>query len=221
MQRVEQIEFYSGNKLKKGFVAFLGNFITDYDRRFGDGGAILEVNLSKNKTTSEVKLAEYSFVPTYIIKEDGTGNKVQNVVPVSEIETENIRSEMSARERERCLLSGRDTRSMMLGFGNMEARYPISDDIVNDVAETIVLSGGPVNYDKFNKENKALDNFFLVQNLEEGETEEDTLTTLANTNTTTTNTKTYTKINNTQTSTTKASNNYTENDIEDFEKKFR
>jgi poly-gamma-glutamate synthesis protein (capsule biosynthesis protein) len=223
VQRVEQIEFYSGNKLKKGFVAFsLGNFITDYDRRFGDGGAILEVNLSKNKTTSEVKLAEYSFIPTYIIKEDGNGNKVQNVVPISEIETDNIKIEMSARERERCLMSGRDTRSMMSGFGNMEARYPISDDIVNDVAETIVLSGGPVNYDKYNKENKALDNFFLIQNLEEEETEEDTITTLATlANTTTTNNKTYTKINNTQTTTTKASNNYTENDIEEFEKKFR
>lgn len=219
VQRVEQIEFYSGNKLKKGFVAFsLGNFITDYDRRFGDGAAILEVNLSKDKKTNQVSLADYGFIPTYVVKDNASGKKIQQVVPVAEIETNNINVEMTHLERERLMMSGRDTRSMMNGFGNLESRYPIDDDIINDVAETIVLTGGPVNADKYNKENKPIDNFFLTLNMVEDPTERIDTALLSNNNIE----KTYTKVPNIQSSTTKPTVPiYTESDVEEFEKKFK
>ncbi len=222
VQRVEEIQFYSGNKLKKGFVAFsLGNFITDYDRRFGDGAAILEVNLCKDKKTNEVKLSDYGFIPTYVIKDDGSGKKVHKVVPVSEIETNNITVNMPNLERERCLLSGRDTRSMLTGFGNIETRYPIDDDIINDVQETIVLTGGPVNSDKYNKENKAVDNFLMSLNQMEEDTEQLAVLDTALIKSSKTQ-KTYTKVNNVLTPTAKIDEKiYTEGDLDEFEKKFR
>ena len=223
VQRVEEIEFYSGNKLKKGFVAFsLGNFITDYDRRFGDGGAILEVNLSKDKRTNIVKLADFGFIPTYIVKDNGSGKKVQQVVPVAEVESNNITVEMTNLELQRLLMSGRDTRSMMNGFGNVENVYPIDNDIINDVAETIVLSGGPVNADKYNKQNRPIDNFFLSLNMVNNEPEDLDTTTLNNNENKNTIEKTYSKVSNTTSSITNpAEKVYTENDVEEFEKKFR
>lgn len=220
LQRVEQIEFYSGNKLKKGFVAFsLGNFLTDYNRRFGEGSAILEVTLVKNKKTGKVSIDDYGFIPTYIVKDDGKGNKVFNIVPISEIETGHITVPMTEIEKQRLLLSGADTRSILSGFGNIETRYPIDDDIINDVQETIVLTGAPVNTDRYNKENKAADNYMLSLNIKEEEVISELKDTIVKK---TNNTKTYSKVNNTQTATPKApEKSYTESDVADFETKFR
>lgn len=149
LQRIEELEYVSKGVLKKGLVAYsLGNFLSDYDRRFGDGAAVLEVVLAKDKQSKVCSMAEYGFVPTYVSKDNQSGKKVTQVIPVSEVERGNITVPMSLREFELMKISGRDNRLMLNAPNCLEIKYPINDNIVNDVMETIILTQAPVNKDR-------------------------------------------------------------------------
>ena len=149
LQRAEEIQFYSYGDLKKGFVAYsLGNFISDYDRRYGDGGAIMEITLSKEKSTNITKVSDYGFIPTFVVKDDGNGLKPMQVVPISEIENKTITVKISSTDLEKMKVSALDSRSMLNTAVCSESRYKLNDDIINDVSETIMLTGAPVNNDK-------------------------------------------------------------------------
>ncbi len=149
LQKAEEIQFLSYGASKKGFVAYsLGNFISDYDRRYGDGAAIMEVILTKEKKTGMTKVSDFGFIPTYVIKEGSKNNKLMQVVPVSEVESKNISVDMSSADLEKMRLSGLDSRSMMNTSNCLESKYKLNDDIISDVSETIVLTGAPVNIDK-------------------------------------------------------------------------
>jgi poly-gamma-glutamate synthesis protein (capsule biosynthesis protein) len=148
LQKAEEMQFYSYGTLKKGFVAYsLGNFISDYDRRYGDGAAMMEVILCKEKKTGLTRVSDYGFIPTYVVKDDGMGNKPIRVVPVSEVESKHISVDIALSDLEKMKVSGTDSRSMMNTASCQESKYKLNDDIINDVAETIVLTGAAVNTD--------------------------------------------------------------------------
>lgn len=149
LQRVEELEYFSKGEARRGLVAYsLGNFVSDYNRRYGDGSAIFEVVLGKEKKSGKTKLADYGFVPTYIVKEDAAGGKKIEVVPVAEIERARVSVSLTAKELENLKISGQDSRMMLTSANCVEAQYPLNDDIVSDVAETIMLTGAPMNRDK-------------------------------------------------------------------------
>jgi len=149
MQRIEEMEYFSNGIEKTGLVAYsLGTFYSDNDRRYNDGAAMLDIIIAKNKNTHEVKLAGYGFIPTYNIKVDANGKKHAMVVPISEVESNRIKASMRSDELDKMRQSAIDTRNTLNSNTCFEIRYPITDKILSDVAETIVLRGGPVNKDK-------------------------------------------------------------------------
>jgi poly-gamma-glutamate capsule biosynthesis protein CapA/YwtB (metallophosphatase superfamily) len=149
LQRAEELQFYSYGEIKKGVVAYsLGNFLSDYDRRYGDGSAIMEITLSKEKSTQRTRVSDYGFIPTFVVKDDGNGAKPMQVVPISEIENKTISVKISTSDVEKMKVSALDTRAMLNTATCTESRYKLNDDIINDVSETIMLTGAPVNNDK-------------------------------------------------------------------------
>lgn len=149
LQRAEELQFYSYGETKKGVVAYsLGNFLSDYDRRYGDGGAIMEITLSKEKSSQKTRVSDYGFIPTFVVKDDGNGAKPMQVVPISEIENKAISVKISSSDLEKMKVSVLDTRAMLNTATCTESRYKLNDDIINDVSETIMLTGAPVNNDK-------------------------------------------------------------------------
>ena len=149
MQRIEEMEYFSNGMEKTGLVAYsLGTFYSDIDRRYSDGAAMLDIIIAKNKHTKEVNLAAYGFIPTYNIKVDANGKKLPVVVPISEVESNHIKPSMRSDELDKMRLSAVDTRNTLNSATCLEVRYPVNDKILSDVAQTIVLKGGPVNRDK-------------------------------------------------------------------------
>ena len=108
----------------------------------------MEITLSKEKSTNITKVSDYGFIPTFVVKDDGNGLKPMQVVPISEIENKTITVKISSTDLEKMKVSALDSRSMLNTAVCSESRYKLNDDIINDVSETIMLTGAPVNNDK-------------------------------------------------------------------------
>lgn len=62
------------------FVAYsLGNFISNQRKRYTDAGGILTLHITKNFSTSTIKISEVEFIPTWVFK-GNTENKNEFIV---------------------------------------------------------------------------------------------------------------------------------------------
>lgn len=143
LQKAEVVSYLSNNVKKKGLVVYsLGNFLSDYDLRYGDGGIIFEINL--RKTAGKVEAGQAGFIPTFVIRKDYSGLPIHRIVPISEVELGNISPQTTLGEFEKMRRSRSDTRNLL---GNLlfEFEYELNDEIVADATEFVKINQRPIN----------------------------------------------------------------------------
>lgn len=84
MQPMHYFKAKSG-RIDSGFVAYsMGNFISNQRWRYSDAGIIVNFSVIKNSVTSEVRLGNVSYLPTWVFK-GNTGEKREYIIYPAEL----------------------------------------------------------------------------------------------------------------------------------------
>ena len=86
---VQQVELYhNADSVLTGLVVYsLGNFVSNQRAQYKDGGIVFNMNLIK--TASGTKIGNFSYLPSWVYREDTLGRSVFYIVPVSLYEKNN------------------------------------------------------------------------------------------------------------------------------------
>ena len=144
-QKVDWVRYVGGDENKYGLLAYsLGNFLTGTDKKYQDGGVILEVKLCRDTLTNKVQICRYDYIPTWMHKQTALVGSEYFVLPVNNVETGKIGINPDKAAKERMNLFANYTRGLLLPT-IPEARYNLNEDVVADVAEMIHIINKPVN----------------------------------------------------------------------------
>lgn len=118
----------SNGKSKNTLVAYsLGNFISGQRRANTDGGLMLEVELTKDRTSQEVHINDHSYIPVwrYIEKEKG-GKTTYRLLPISAFEQDaGDIIKMSAENRAAMKRFAKTTRANLNRFDSKERKLSL------------------------------------------------------------------------------------------------
>jgi poly-gamma-glutamate synthesis protein (capsule biosynthesis protein) len=79
---------YSADSLLTGLVVYsLGNFVSNQRAQYKDGGIVF--NLDLIKTAAGTRISQYSYLPSWVYREDLPDRSVFYVLPVSLYENDN------------------------------------------------------------------------------------------------------------------------------------
>lgn len=81
---LQPMEFYKTQNamLDTGFIAWsLGNFISNQKDRYCDAGVILNLMLEKNVTKNKIRIAEASYIPTWVYRGTSEKKKIHIIFP--------------------------------------------------------------------------------------------------------------------------------------------
>ncbi len=113
---IQPIEYFSSNKNKigKGLIAYsLGNFISNQRWRYSDAGIILNLTITKNILTQEVRFSNTDIIPTWVYK-GKLENKDQFVIlPVDSTTIYSLPNYLTDGDKVKFLQSENDTRKIL------------------------------------------------------------------------------------------------------------
>ena len=148
VQRIDLINYYYGNKEKQGMVCYsLGNLISGSNETRNKSGIVLDMNLKKNNFTGETSIGDYGFIPLWNYY-DTSAQKRTYVIPVASVEQSQLFNNLPRHERSIMSLQTMEIRKM-LGRSSDEIQYNLSEIIVENVAQSTMLTNAPLN-NKFN-----------------------------------------------------------------------
>ena len=118
---IQPVEYFSSNrnKIGNGFIAYsLGNFISNQRWRYSDAGVILNITITKNILTQDVKLSNVSIIPTWVFK-----GKVENkdqfvILPTDSTTINSLPSYLTESDKVKLLQSENDTRKTLEAVQN-------------------------------------------------------------------------------------------------------
>jgi len=125
---IQPVEYFISNKNKigKGLIAYsLGNFISNQRWRYSDAGVILNLKITKNIKSHEIKLTKETIIPTWVFK-----GKVENknqfvILPVDSTTIDLLPKYLTENDKVKLLQSEKDTRKIMESIQNY------SNDLMN------------------------------------------------------------------------------------------
>ena len=147
VQEMDVTEFYEGEtKVKESIVVYsLGDFLSTANSTKVNSSAIFEVVLSKKKSTKKVQIEDYGYIPTYCYSYNFSGKLTWTIVPVRQVELDNIEIQfMSNYDREKMINAAENIRHKFSPF-MQEIEYKLTDEIINDVAESLTVTKRPMN----------------------------------------------------------------------------
>lgn len=115
---------------KKTLVAYsLGNFISGQRRINTDGGLMLEVELTKDKTTQEVQISDHAYIPVWrYIQKDEAGKKTFRLLPVAAFEQAEVDGlDMSAEDRANMKRFAKTVRNHLSRFDSKERKLSLRE----------------------------------------------------------------------------------------------
>lgn len=147
VQEMDVHEFYEGEtKTREGLVVYsLGDFLSTANSTKVNSSAIFEVVISKTKKTKKIKIEDYGYIPTYCYSYNFAGKKTWTIVPVRQVELDNIEIQfMSKYDRDKMMRAAENIRYKFSPF-MQEIEYILTDEIINDVAESLTVTKRPMN----------------------------------------------------------------------------
>ncbi len=107
---VQPIKSYPGNdSTRNHIVAYsLGNFVSNQRAQYKDGGILVELKLIK--TSDRTRVEDYSYMPTWVYREDQPGKSTFYIIPVSFYENDPALFKLSDHDRYKISLFSSDTR---------------------------------------------------------------------------------------------------------------
>ena len=146
VQEMQLDEIIENNNVKKKITVYsLGDFLTTANSTKVNSSAIFEIVISKNKHNKEVKVEDFGYIPTYCYSYNFEGKLTWTIIPVRQVELYNIEIQfMSNYDREKMLQSTETIRHKFSPY-MQEIEYKLTDEIINDVAESLTVTKRPMN----------------------------------------------------------------------------
>jgi len=125
----------------------LGDFISSSDSPIENCAVILEVILEKNKKSNVTFVNDIGFIPTFSGLYDNNGKAQYTILPVSQVEKNNLTVPISSTEKQ--WMSGAAEKVRHNFSAEMkEVEYDLDDEIIDDVAEVLSVTRRPLNENK-------------------------------------------------------------------------
>lgn len=159
VQDMDVKTYGEGSQAKDAITVYsMGDFLSTANSTKVNSSAIFEIIVSKNNATKEIKVEDYGYIPTYCYSYNYNGKLTWSIVPVRQVELENIQIQlMSGSEREQMISAAENIRHKYSPY-MQEIEYKLTDEIINDVAESLTVTKKPMN----EKENVSLEKINLL-----------------------------------------------------------
>jgi len=149
VQRIDLMNYYYGNKEKVGMVCYsLGNLISGNNETRSKSGIIMDIDLKKNNFTGETSMGDYGFIPVWSYFDTISTKKRMYVLPVASVEQSQLFNNLPRNEKYSMSVNTMAIRKM-LGRSSDEIQYNLSEIVVENVAQSTLLTNAPLN-NKFN-----------------------------------------------------------------------
>ncbi|TSA28944.1 MAG: hypothetical protein D4R68_03080, partial [Ignavibacteriales bacterium] len=119
-------EYFNSNKNKigKGLIAYsLGNFISNQRWRYSDAGVILNLTVTKNILTHDVKLTHETILPTWVFKGKVESKDQFVILPVDSTTINSLPNYLTERDKAKLLQSEKDTLKILEEVQNNSIKY--------------------------------------------------------------------------------------------------
>ena len=149
VQRMDIMNYYYENKPKQGLVCYsLGNLISSSTEDRTKSGIIMDIDLKKNNFTGETHMGDYGFIPLWSYYDTIAAKKRVYVLPVAAVEQDQVFTSLP--KREKTIMSDRSmTIRKLLGRSSDEIQYNLTEIVVDNVAQSTMLTNAPLN-NRFN-----------------------------------------------------------------------
>ena len=156
VQRIDIMNYYYQNKEKQGLVCYsLGNLMSSSTEDRTKAGIIMDIELKKNNFTGETHMGDYGFIPLWSYYDTISEKKRVYVLPAAAVEQDLLFGNLPKDERHTMSSRIMDIRKM-LGRSSDEIQYNLSEIVVENVAQSTLLTNAPLN-NRFNPfDEKAL-----------------------------------------------------------------
>ncbi len=156
VQRIDIMNYYYQNKEKQGLVCYsLGNLMSSSTEDRTKAGIIMDIELKKNNFTGETHMGDYGFIPLWSYYDTISEKKRVYVLPAAAVEQDLLFGNLPKDEKHTMSSRIMDIRKM-LGRSSDEIQYNLSEIVVENVAQSTLLTNAPLN-NRFNPfDEKAL-----------------------------------------------------------------
>ena len=149
VQRMDIMNYYYDGKPKQGLVCYsLGNLISSSTEDRTKSGIIMDIELQKNNFTGETHMGDYGFIPLWSYYDTISEKKRVYVLPVAAVEQDQVFTKLP--KKEKIIMSDRSmTVRQILGRSSDEIQYNLTEIVVDNVAQSTMLTNAPLN-NRFN-----------------------------------------------------------------------
>jgi poly-gamma-glutamate synthesis protein (capsule biosynthesis protein) len=157
VQRIDIMDYYYGGKAREGLVCYsLGNLISSSSEDRTKSGIVMDIELKKNNFTGETKMGDYGFIPVWSYYDTISDKKRVYSLPVAAVEQGALFNNIPKDEKRTMSLQTMGIRKM-LGRSSDEIQYNLTEIVVENVAQSTLLTNAPLN-NRFNPfDEKGLD----------------------------------------------------------------
>jgi hypothetical protein len=149
VQRIDIMNYYYEGKEKQGLVCYsLGNLMSSSTEDRTKAGIIMDIDLKKNNFTGETHMGDYGFIPLWSYYDTVSEKKRVYVLPVAAVEQDLLFNNLPKDEKRSMSDHIMDVRKM-LGRSSDEIQYNLSEIVVENVAQSTMLTNAPLN-NRFN-----------------------------------------------------------------------
>ncbi|MBX2909769.1 MAG: CapA family protein [Chitinophagales bacterium] len=144
---MEFVEYYYNTQPQTGLAVYsLGNLLSSDTSLRNRNGIILDVELKKNNFTGAVTLGNYGFIPVWNYYDTITMKNRSKVsaLPSAAVQDGNVFKQIPYIEQRRAANSAFEIRKA-LGTHSDEIQYNVTDNVVNNVDETVQLTNASLN----------------------------------------------------------------------------
>lgn len=149
VQRIDIIDYYYEAKQRQGLVCYsLGNLLSSSTEERTKCGVVMDIDLKKNNYTGETHMGDYGFIPVWTYYDTVTDKKKVYVLPAAAVEQNLLFNNLPKDERKKMSSNIMYVRKM-LGRSSDEIQYNLSEIVVENVAQSTLLTNAPLN-NRFN-----------------------------------------------------------------------
>lgn len=133
---IQPVDYFKNKseKLDSGFVAYsLGNFISNQRWRYSDAGVILNIELTKNLTTNEIKISDVTYIPTWVFKKTTDRGNEYVILPLLPDDKSSIDNYLSSTDRNNMKEAFNDTYEVLAQYTKEINLYKFRSMILADV----------------------------------------------------------------------------------------
>jgi poly-gamma-glutamate capsule biosynthesis protein CapA/YwtB (metallophosphatase superfamily) len=145
--RIDYMDYFYNGIAREGIVAYsLGNLIASDEELNNRNGYIIDMELKKNSFTGSTHVEDWGVVPVYTYYDTTSvrGSTKVYSLPCWAVESGDILPGIPYIEKRRAVNSAYSIRKM-LGASADEVQYNMTEQIVNNVAESILITSASLN----------------------------------------------------------------------------